>query len=100
MPVSFPQVLAFTNYSFGGSYNGLAFGPGSSFDVVSQDGFLDLPAVRVLDVAKAQDQGAFLGPIFAVERTAILQLWLQGSDSISYDALVATLEAAFSLGQV
>lgn len=100
MPIIFPQALPFTNFSWAGSFNGLAFGPGSNYPVASLDGFLDLPPVRVLDVAKAQDQGSFLGPIFAAERTILLQLWLQGSNAVGgFDALVSALQAAISLGQ-
>ncbi len=100
MAVVFPGISPLTNFSFAGSFNGLAFGPGSNFDVVGLDGLLDLPATRVLDVVKAQDQGAFLGPIFAAERQVILQLWVQGNSTISWDALVAQLQAAAPISQV
>ena len=99
MPVSFPQTLNFTNFSFGGSYGPLAFGPGTNYPVMSVDGLLDLPTLRSLNVPRAQDQGSFLGPLFAAERIITMQFWLQGTASLSFDALVAALQGVTNLGQ-
>lgn len=92
-----------------GSFNGLAFGPGTPFVVDSLRGWLsDLPEIRTTDVDKAQDQGQFVGLDLSSERVVEMELLLLGGQyaaaqqlASQYAGLTTLLDqavAAFALG--
>lgn len=80
-----------------GSYNGLAFGPGTSYHVAAMEGFYELPEVRSNDLAKTTAAGYFVGTDRKGGRTVVLTLVLIADTPAGYDTLVDNLLAAMDV---
>jgi hypothetical protein len=80
-----------------GSWNGLAFGPGSRFHVTAIDGLDDLPGLRTQDTDRPADHGAWGGTDLAQPRTILLEFGLRGDDPDHLEALAAQARTAFAV---
>lgn len=80
--------------SLAGSYNGLAFGVGTSYGVAGMDGFWDLPEVRENDLERTTGTGTVAGKDRKGGRTVTLTLVLIAATPTAYDTLVDNLIAA------
>lgn len=79
--------------STAGSYNGVAFGPGTRIHVQSVEG-LDLPALRTSDEPRPRDHGSFPGRHLLDPRVMVWSFGLRGDDLAGFDAVaddVATM---------
>jgi hypothetical protein len=81
--------------SLAGSYNGLAFGPGTKVHVAGVSGLDDLPGIRDGDAPRAGDHGSWAGIDYLDARYVDLTLNIVGDDFNDYAAQVAAVEAAF-----
>jgi Phage tail protein len=79
-----------------GSYNGLAWGPGTQFAVSAVEGLDDLPGLRTDDVARPLLDGDFTGVDRAGGRSVVLTLGLRGADPDDLGKLVAACRTAFA----
>lgn len=80
------------------SYNGLAFGDGTSIDLVTAEG-LDFPEVRTSDQPRALEAGLWPGSDLPGGRTVTLTLELVGVDDATLGATLTALRAAFNVRQ-
>lgn len=80
---------------YSGSYNGLAFGPATSFPLNLIAGLDDMPPVRSTDALRSQDHGAWAGTDLAGERTITLGFMLTAANAAALDALADQVSAAF-----
>lgn len=94
-----------------GSYNGLAFGPGTDFHLGSVtaasstasialetgiSGLDDLPPIRSSDAPRGQDIGSWRGLDFVDARTIHLEFEIIAADNPTLYSDIALLEAAFT----
>jgi hypothetical protein len=81
-----------------GSFNGLAFGPGTQVHVIAVEGLDDLPPVRADDVLRPLDHGAWGGSELSGVREVVLDLGLRGATPEDLDVLVKACQSAFTVG--
>lgn len=77
-----------------GSFNGLAFGPGSKVHVTGIDGVDDLPELRTQDAPRSNADGDYTGPDRSGPRTVTMSFGLRGDDPDDLAALVQAVRAA------
>lgn len=78
-----------------GSFNGLAFGPGTRFHVASVAGLDDMPGLRTTDTPRSGDHGSYTGRDYSEPRVIALDLLVRGDSPEHLDALVEQAKAAF-----
>lgn len=76
-----------------GSFNSLAFGPGTDIHVASLEGVEDLPAIRSNDDLRSGDHGAFRGTDLLGEREIVMTFHLRDFNG-SYETLRDTFKNA------
>lgn len=85
--------------STGGSYNGLAFGPGTAYMVTGISGLDDLPAVRGADLGKPADDGDYSGADYTGPRTVTVDFGIIGDSPDDYLIKRDAFAAAFTVGR-
>src|SRR6266568_1975460 len=80
---------------------GLLLGAGTAYDVIELDGWDDLPALSLTDVARPNQAGAWAGPMYPQSRIMTLTLAVRGTiagigtpRTAQYAANLAALRAA------
>lgn len=79
-------------------FAGLALGAGSSFDLVSVSGLLDLPELRSSDLLLLRRHGAYAGEDFLAPRTITLELSIFADTDADMELRMAEFLAAFAVG--
>jgi len=77
-----------------GSFQGMAFGPGSSIHVAGVSGLEDLPSVRSADVPRAAGHGSYRGRDLLSERTIVMKFVMFADTPAAYRTLRRALAAA------
>lgn len=78
----------------GGSYNGLAFGPGTAYPVVSLDSLRGMASVRARDLPLAERHGSASLPDYAEPKTLVLTLGIRGSSHANLETLSEAVRQA------
>jgi hypothetical protein len=81
-------------------YAGLLMGPGTNFDLPPSWDFLDMAAVKVMDVARVWADGSFSGPDFADELTIPLDIEIFASDGVTFGQAVMMYLSVFTAQSV
>jgi hypothetical protein len=77
-----------------GSYNGLAWGPGTKYHINKIAGAADMPGIRATDSLRAYQHGHFRGVDLSAGRVVDITFAIVGDDNPDYLNLVGALETA------